>query len=80
MADTQRQRLEAREDAILAAATAVFGESGVDGARMAEIARADVAEGTVYLYYKNKHELLEAVRGSFLARVDQRCNCGRNGR
>ena len=50
MADTQRQRLEAREDAILAAATAVFGESGVDGARMAEIARrADVAEGTVYL-------------------------------
>ena len=50
MADTQRQRLEAREEAILAAATAVFGESGVDGARMAEIARrADVAEGTVYL-------------------------------
>ena len=68
MADTQRQRLEAREEAILAAATAVFGESGVDGARMAEIARrADVAEGTVYLYYKNKHELLEAARGSFLA-------------
>ena len=62
MPDTQRQRLEAREEAILAAATAVFGESGVDGARMAEIARrADVAEGTVYLYYKNKHELLEAV-------------------
>ena len=39
MADTQRQRLEAREEAILAAATAVFSESGVDGARMAEIAR-----------------------------------------
>jgi len=66
MADTQRQRLEAREEAILAAATAVFGESGVDGARMAEIARrADVAEGTVYLYYKNKHELLEAVVDRF---------------
>ena len=62
MGDTQRQRLEAREEAILAAATSLFGESGVDGARMAEIARrADVAEGTVYLYYKNKHELLEAV-------------------
>ena len=41
-------------------------ESGVDGARMAEIARrADVAEGTVYLYYKNKHELLEAVVDRF---------------
>jgi TetR/AcrR family fatty acid metabolism transcriptional regulator len=66
MAETQRQRLEAREETILAAATAVFGESGVDGARMAEIARrADVAEGTVYLYYKNKHELLEAVVDRF---------------
>jgi TetR/AcrR family fatty acid metabolism transcriptional regulator len=53
LGDTQRQRLEAREEAILAAATSLFSESGVDGARMAEIARrADVAEGTVYLYYK----------------------------
>ena len=66
LGDTQRQRLEAREEAILAAATSLFGESGVDGARMAEIARrADVAEGTVYLYYKNKHELLEAVVDRF---------------
>ena len=38
MADTQRERLEAREHAILAAATAVFGELGVDGARMDLIA------------------------------------------
>lgn len=66
MADTQRQRLEAREEVILAAATTLFAESGVDGARMAEIARlADVAEGTVYLYYKNKRELLEAVVDRF---------------
>lgn len=66
MPDTQRQRLEAREETILAAAATVFGESGVDGARMAEIARrADVAEGTIYLYYKNKHELLEAVVDRF---------------
>ena len=58
LGDTQRQRLEAREEAILAAAASLFSESGVDGTRMAEIARkADVAEGTVYLYYKNKHEL-----------------------
>ena len=66
MADTQRQRLEAREEAILIAATTLFGESGVDGARMAEIAkRAAVAEGTVYLYYKTKHDLLEAVVDRF---------------
>lgn len=66
MGHTQRQRLEAREEAILAAATSLFSESGVDGARMAAIARkADVAEGTIYLYYKNKHELLEAVVDRF---------------
>ena len=66
MADTQRQRLEAREEAILIAATTLFGESGVDGARMAEIAkRAAVDEGTVYLYYKTKHDLLEAVVDRF---------------
>ena len=66
MGDTQRQRLEAREEAILAAAASLFSESGVDGTRMAEIARkAAVAEGTVYLYYKNKHELLEAVVDRF---------------
>lgn len=66
MANTQRQRLEAREEAILIAATTLFGESGVDGTRMAEIAkRADVAEGTVYLYYKTKHDLLEAVVDRF---------------
>ena len=66
MADTQRQRQEAREEAILIAATTLFGESGVDGARMAEIAkRAAVAEGTIYLYYKTKHDLLEAVVDRF---------------
>ena len=66
MGDTQRQRLEAREEAILEAAASLFSESGVDGARMAAIAKkADVAEGTVYLYYKNKHELLEAVVDRF---------------
>ena len=48
------------------AATTLFGESGVDGARMAEIAkRAAVAEGTIYLYYKTKHDLLEAVVDRF---------------
>ena len=66
MSTTQRQRLEAREENLLVAATAVFAESGVDGARMAEIARrADIAEGTIYLYHKNKQELLEAVVDRF---------------
>lgn len=64
--NTQRQKLEAREGDILTAATSVFATHGVDGARMAEIARlAGVAEGTIYLYYRNKQELLAGVVGHF---------------
>lgn len=59
---TKRQRLEARESAIIEAATAVYLEAGYEGARMAEIAqRAAIAEGTIYLYFKNKHALMQAV-------------------
>lgn len=68
--DTQRQKIEARESAILAAATAIFAEQGVDGARMADIARqAEVAEGTLYLYYRNKQALLAGVVGDFWQRL-----------
>jgi len=44
---------------ILDAAVAVFAEKGFFTARIADIAdRADVADGTVYLYFKNKEEIL----------------------
>jgi TetR/AcrR family fatty acid metabolism transcriptional regulator len=67
---SQRERLEARESTILAAATAVFVDMGVDGARMADIAaKADIAEGTLYLYYKNKQALLHEVVDAFWANL-----------
>lgn len=67
---SQRERLEARESTILAAATAVFVDMGVDGARMADIAaKADIAEGTLYLYYKNKQALLHEVVEAFWANL-----------
>ena len=67
---SQRERLEARESTILAAATAVFVDMGVDGARMADIAaKADIAEGTLYLYYKNKQALLHQVVEAFWANL-----------
>ena len=57
---TQRQKMEAKEQAILSAARAEFSAMGVEGAKMSAIAkRASVAEGTVYLYYRNKKELLD---------------------
>src|SRR5512140_1268038 len=47
---------------ILAAAVVLFGQKGFHEARIAEIAAAaGVAEGTVYLYFQNKEDLLGAV-------------------
>lgn len=63
---TQRTKIEARENAILVAAAHEFAAEGAEGAKMAAIARqAGIAEGTLYLYYRNKHELLSAVVGNF---------------
>ena len=63
---TSRARVEAKESSILDAAEAIFAQVGFDGAKVSEIARAaSVAEGTVYLYYKNKQDLLAGVVGRF---------------
>jgi TetR/AcrR family fatty acid metabolism transcriptional regulator len=44
---------------ILDAAVAVFAEKGFFNSRVADVAdRADVADGTVYLYFKSKEEIL----------------------
>lgn len=44
---------------ILEAAVAVFAEKGFFNSRISDIAdRAEVADGTVYLYFKNKEEIL----------------------
>ena len=68
--NTSRQRLEARESTILDAAEQVFTRAGFDGAKVATIAQtAAVAEGTVYLYYRNKQDLLAGVVGRFWARL-----------
>lgn len=63
---TRRERLEEREAAIVAVAHDAFVKNGFEGTKMADIARlAGVAEGTVYLYFKNKNALLLAVIGRF---------------
>lgn len=44
---------------ILKAAVKIFAEKGFYNARVSEIAKeADVADGTIYLYFKNKDDLL----------------------
>lgn len=48
-----------KHDRILDAAMAVFAEKGFFVSRISDIAdRANVADGTVYLYFKNKDEIL----------------------
>lgn len=68
--ETQRAKLERKEQAILDAARAIFVEHGFDGARMSEIARrAGVGEGTIYSYYESKAELMLAVLQQFWDRL-----------
>ena len=54
-------------DRILEAAMAVFAEKGFFVSRISDIAdRANVADGTVYLYFKNKDEILAtAINSAF---------------
>jgi TetR/AcrR family fatty acid metabolism transcriptional regulator len=50
-----------KHDRILQAAIEVFAEHGYFNSRVADIARrADVADGTIYLYFKNKEQILMA--------------------
>jgi TetR/AcrR family fatty acid metabolism transcriptional regulator len=51
-----------KREAILRAATRVFARNGYFSSKVADIARAaDVADGTVYLYFKSKEEILHSI-------------------
>jgi AcrR family transcriptional regulator len=63
----RRPQVEARRQAILDAALTVFAAQGYEAARLDDVAaRAGVAKGTLYLYFKDKEEALfeELVRGA----------------
>jgi AcrR family transcriptional regulator len=50
----------ARRDAILAAALAEFSARGFEATRLDDVAkRADVAKGTIYLYFRDKESLFQ---------------------
>lgn len=57
-----RKRSDDKRQRILQAAVKVFARRGYFGARVSEIARkADVADGTIYLYFRNKEDILVSV-------------------
>lgn len=67
---TRRERVEAREGAIVAAASDLFAERDIDDVTVGEIGRrAGVAEGTVYLYFESKAALVQAVVVAFYERL-----------
>jgi len=65
-AGTRKVDAAARREAILDAALTVFAERGYEAARLDDMAaRAGVAKGTLYLYFKDKEALFAAlVRGA----------------
>ena len=59
---TSRNGTSGKRESILRAATRVFARSGYFNSKVADIAReADVADGTVYLYFKSKEEILHSI-------------------
>jgi TetR/AcrR family fatty acid metabolism transcriptional regulator len=51
-----------KREAIMRAATKVFAQSGYFNSKVADVAReAGVADGTVYLYFKSKEEILRSI-------------------
>jgi TetR/AcrR family fatty acid metabolism transcriptional regulator len=59
-----------KREAILRAATRVFARNGYFSSKVADIARAaDVADGTVYLYFKSKEEILHSIFDQNMAEV-----------
>src|SRR6266446_7317900 len=59
---TLRNGSSGKRELILRAATRVFARNGYFSSKVADIARAaDVADGTVYLYFKSKEEILHSI-------------------
>src|SRR6516225_5792547 len=64
-------RTGGKRERILDAAVHVFAEKGFYGAKVSEIAReAGVADGTIYLYFKSKDDLLISLFEDRMAQIN----------
>ncbi|NOX83305.1 MAG: TetR/AcrR family transcriptional regulator [Alphaproteobacteria bacterium] len=76
-AATRRERVQSKEDAIIAAAHKSLVARGFAKTTMSQIARnAGVAEGTLYLYFSNKNALARAVVAAFYYRLTETAKTG----
>ena len=63
-----------KRESILRAATRVFARNGYFNSKVADIARAaGVADGTVYLYFKSKEEILHSIFDQNMAEAIAAC-------
>jgi len=59
---SQKNGVPDKREAILRAGVKVFAEKGYFNAKVADVARvAGIADGTVYLYFKSKDEILHSI-------------------
>ena len=71
--DRRSREKVARREAILTAAKAVFTEKGLLASTIDDVAdRAEVAKGTIYLYFKAKEEIFAALMDEGLELVGKR--------
>lgn len=68
-----QRRKQARPEEIVNAALATFSECGFAATRLDDVAaRAGVTKGTIYLYFKNKEDLFQAVvRQTVIPKLDR---------
>ena len=60
--NTNATRSEDKHQRIIKAALKVFSKKGFYNSKVSEIAKeAEVADGTIYLYFKNKDDILISV-------------------
>jgi AcrR family transcriptional regulator len=68
----EHERIDRRREQILAAASRVFARQGFHRSTVRQVAQeAGIADGTIYLYFRSKRELLLALLGR-LGRVGDR--------
>lgn len=70
VASRRKREREERRQLILDAAKKLFFSKGFDGTRMSEVAaEAELSKGTLYLYFKNKDDLVLALSAEVLGTV-----------
>jgi TetR/AcrR family fatty acid metabolism transcriptional regulator len=62
-----KEKANGKREAILRAAIKVFARSGFFNSKVADVAdQAGVADGTVYLYFKNKDDILVSIFNTYM--------------